>query len=208
MEEMVLTHHGIKGQRWGIRRFQNKNGGLTPAGRKRYSGDNTDTEKETKSEPVKKTLKDMSDDELTTAIRRAQLEQQYRAYYPEQLSAGKKFVDTTLNKVIAPAAISAGEQFLRKSLNNFGDKILKEQVPEDGIAKLRKTYEKLDLEKKIKDLKEPTESLDSLVKRLENERKLRELSDDNFQDLAWNAKVKKLEDQLSKYNTDDDEEDE
>lgn len=29
-----LYHHGIKGQRWGIRRFQNKNGSLTPAGRK------------------------------------------------------------------------------------------------------------------------------------------------------------------------------
>lgn len=31
-----LYHHGIKGQRWGVRRFQNKNGSLTPAGRKRY----------------------------------------------------------------------------------------------------------------------------------------------------------------------------
>lgn len=31
-----LKHHGIKGQKWGIRRFQNKNGGLTPAGRTRY----------------------------------------------------------------------------------------------------------------------------------------------------------------------------
>lgn len=32
-----LTHHGIKGQKWGVRRFQTKDGGLTPAGRKRYS---------------------------------------------------------------------------------------------------------------------------------------------------------------------------
>ena len=31
-----LYHHGIKGQKWGVRRFQNKNGGLTTAGRKRY----------------------------------------------------------------------------------------------------------------------------------------------------------------------------
>lgn len=30
-------HHGIKGQRWGIRRFQNEDGSLTPAGEKRYS---------------------------------------------------------------------------------------------------------------------------------------------------------------------------
>lgn len=32
-----LYHHGIKGQKWGVRRFQKKNGSLTPAGKKRYS---------------------------------------------------------------------------------------------------------------------------------------------------------------------------
>ena len=40
-----LYHHGIKGQRWGVRRFQNEDGSLTPAGEKRYGvdgdGDNT-----------------------------------------------------------------------------------------------------------------------------------------------------------------------
>lgn len=33
----ALAHHGIKGQRWGIRRFQNKDGSLTDAGRKRQT---------------------------------------------------------------------------------------------------------------------------------------------------------------------------
>jgi len=32
-----LYHHGIKGQKWEIRRFQNGDGSLTPAGKKRYS---------------------------------------------------------------------------------------------------------------------------------------------------------------------------
>lgn len=31
-----LYHHGIKGQKWGIRRFQNEDGSLTEAGKKRY----------------------------------------------------------------------------------------------------------------------------------------------------------------------------
>ena len=37
MENNELYHHGIKGQKWGIRRFQNKDGSLTKAGLKRYS---------------------------------------------------------------------------------------------------------------------------------------------------------------------------
>lgn len=37
MESNYLTHYGIKGQKWGIRRYQNSDGSLTSAGRKRYS---------------------------------------------------------------------------------------------------------------------------------------------------------------------------
>lgn len=33
-----LYHHGIKGQKWGIRRYQNVDGSLTEEGKKRYSG--------------------------------------------------------------------------------------------------------------------------------------------------------------------------
>lgn len=32
-----LYHHGIKGQKWGVRRYQNEDGSYTPAGKKRYS---------------------------------------------------------------------------------------------------------------------------------------------------------------------------
>lgn len=35
-----LYHHGVKGQRWGIRRYQNDDGTLTAEGRKRYGVDN------------------------------------------------------------------------------------------------------------------------------------------------------------------------
>ena len=38
-EEDSLTHYGIKGMKWGVRRFQNKDGTLTNAGKNRYSED-------------------------------------------------------------------------------------------------------------------------------------------------------------------------
>ena len=31
-----LAHHGILGQKWGVRRFENPDGSLTQAGKKRY----------------------------------------------------------------------------------------------------------------------------------------------------------------------------
>ena len=31
-----LYHHGVKGQKWGVRRFQNEDGTLTDAGKERY----------------------------------------------------------------------------------------------------------------------------------------------------------------------------
>lgn len=36
MEHYYLAHHGIKGQKWGVRRFQNTDGSLTSAGKQRY----------------------------------------------------------------------------------------------------------------------------------------------------------------------------
>lgn len=44
-----LYHHGIKGQKWGVRRYQNANGRLTNAGKKRYSDGNDNSKKSSKS---------------------------------------------------------------------------------------------------------------------------------------------------------------
>ena len=39
-----LTHHGIKGMKWGVRRYQNKDGSLTDAGKKRMYKEMFDSE--------------------------------------------------------------------------------------------------------------------------------------------------------------------
>lgn len=60
--QAYLAHHGIKGQRWGVRRYQNEDGSLTPEGRERYAPRDTDTETTKK---VKKDLLKMSSGEFT-----------------------------------------------------------------------------------------------------------------------------------------------
>ena len=77
-----LYHWGIKGMKWGVRRYQNKDGTLTAAGKKHYSGDGNAGEDAEKVEYApKRTGKDASaytDEELRARIQRMQMEDQYR----------------------------------------------------------------------------------------------------------------------------------
>lgn len=64
--DAALYHHGTKGMKWGIRRFQNADGTLTPAGRKRYAAADG-VEPETKAQA--KALK-YSEKKVTKALAR------------------------------------------------------------------------------------------------------------------------------------------
>lgn len=92
MENNELQHAGVKGMKWGIRRYQNKDGSLTPAGRKRYGSDDHRTAHELK----KKKVSQMSNAELKKLNERIRLEQDYSRLNPGTIQKGWKFVATSV----------------------------------------------------------------------------------------------------------------
>ena len=62
-----LVHYGIKGQKWGVRRYQNKDGSLTPAGKKRYDESDEEREEREKKEKTKKTKAKVATAAVATA---------------------------------------------------------------------------------------------------------------------------------------------
>ena len=126
--ENELYHFGIKGMRWGVRRYQNPDGSLTSAGKKRLSKGHTSNEENDSSNKSKtKTVKDMSDDELRQAINRLQLEQQYKNLSPKNVSKGKKFLDTVTNDVLKPAAIDMGKQVAKSLMTKGVNSLIKDE---------------------------------------------------------------------------------
>lgn len=70
MDMNELQHHGIKGQKWGVRRYQNADGTLTSEGKKRYSEQgtlNTESQSASSSNQTKKIVKAAVVSALTVA---------------------------------------------------------------------------------------------------------------------------------------------
>lgn len=167
MSNVFLAHYGIKGMKWYQRRYQNKDGTLTAAGRKRYAKLNAEiqtlsgtSDKKSSSSDTstgsKKSIRKMSNEELQSYVNRLNLEKQAANLTVEiskisqaQKTKGQQFIDTMKDRVVIPAVTKVAD----KALNKAVDKILgldkkdeystlKKEVDELRLKAKKKEYEK------------------------------------------------------------------
>ena len=116
-----LCHHGILGQKWGIRRFQNSDGSYTSAGKERRRKSDSYSDDQKRYESLrKKNYKELSTKEIEEINRRENAVNQYSRNHQ---SAGKKFIGSLSNNVIngaagalAGLAVSIGIKYVKSRL--------------------------------------------------------------------------------------------
>lgn len=134
MESNSLSHYGIRGMRWGVRRYQNSDGTYTSIGKKRKY-------QETAHEDYinahsKKSVKSMSNAELKARNNRLQMEQQY-ANLTRKTSSGKKAVQMFIKGAGllsgAMAAYGTYKKVGNQALDSIGDWVLRDF--QEGLKK-------------------------------------------------------------------------
>lgn len=149
MDNNYLQHHGILGMKWGVRRYQNKDGSLTAAGRKRVAKLDAEREALTRKKsnsgdpaPKKRTIHDVPDDELRKMVERRRMENDYlsltkhiQELTPKRVSKIKKFVHYMGDKVIVPSVTDASKRFATSFLNAKGDELLSKLTTKAATGK-------------------------------------------------------------------------
>lgn len=178
MENNELYHYGILGMRWGVRRTPAQLGRSTTGKKTASSKSNNKNALSTSKQSNKKSVKDMTDDELRTRINRLQLEKnaldlerQMSSLSPQEVAKGRAFVQKIGKEVVTPALLNAGKTQLTNLLNDRLSKALGLDSKDD-MAALKKTVDELNLKKQKSELekyfkndgKEQTSESDTLAK--------------------------------------------
>lgn len=142
MSEYILTsngelyHFGIKGMKWGQRRYQNKDGSLTDAGRKRYSDDPKVVESKA---AVKQAREDRT--KALTDYNKA-----YNKYVVVSSKANKKSFDEAFDN------LRKADSSLKNTKFKYGVDKEAARLREKGYDNHNKSKHRQKLEEKYKDL--------------------------------------------------------
>ena len=118
-------HSGVKGMKWGIRRYQNEDGTLTDAGKVRYNPDGS-----------KKRVEKMSDAELNKANQRLSAEQNYNRLTGKYYKNRPASTDIALKagvSALGGALLSSGAYIIRDVAKNPGTKLGKSYFKSDKM---------------------------------------------------------------------------
>ena len=104
--ENELMHWGIKGMKWGVRRYQNKDGSLTPAGKKRYDNEMAKLKEEEK----------IAKNKLRTQAKLNKLDEKRKEI--EALKSGKPITKST-KRSSKPSVKDMSDEELRQTVNRL-----------------------------------------------------------------------------------------
>lgn len=133
-----LAHYGVKGQKWGIRRYQNEDGSYTDLGRRLRNKLGGSKEKREPPESSKWRAKDagyLSDEELRKRITRLQQEKQYKEMTASRLTKTRKWVAKTAEAVLIGTAIAALKGAVKTKYEGFFDSKAALPLDATNIAK-------------------------------------------------------------------------
>ena len=214
-----LYHYGRKGMKWGQHIFGKPRSGSKGrvVAKKKSLLDKAKEAKAAKQKAKaeaaeaerKRQPQNMSDDELRKAIARKQLENQYRQYYPAKVNKGKEFAKKVWNESVSPALLSSGKKIMGDLLDNYGKNLVKKYFPEElteqqkldrQYEKVKKQHDILDYKDKIDKIKNPKKSNQDRLTELQNEKKIKDLLDTDYQDLIRQAAEAKLRQTISGNN--------